>query len=210
MNHACFRQGHKDSTLRSTPEKTVWQLSITLHSEWKNDQVESCALLHAQYCNCLNYGDNYSSVHNNHVQIATREKMNHACFWWGHKNSTPGSTPEKTVWQLSITLHSEWKNDQVESCALLHLHNAVVALITETITILCIIIVCKYQLPGYTAESTTEIAVSDLPLVCIVDIKHRCDSMWGTEYISWIKKFIGQKWIFQKLHEIRAILKTVQ
>ena len=115
-----------------------------------------------------NNGESYSSVHNNSVQIANREKMNHACFWQGHKDSTPGSTPEKTVWQLSITLHSKWKNDQVESCALLHLHSTVIALITETITVLCIIIMCKYQLPGYTAESTVEIAVSDLPLVCNV------------------------------------------
>ena len=33
--------------------------------------MESCPLLHAQYSNCLNYGGNYCSVHNNHVQIAT-------------------------------------------------------------------------------------------------------------------------------------------
>ena len=165
---AKLRKGNVFTGVCVSPEKTVWQLSITLHSVWKNDQVESCALLLTQYSNCLNYGGNYCSVHNNHVQIATREKMNHACFRRGHKNSTPGSTPEKTVWQLSITLHSKWKNDQVVSCALLHFHSTVIALITETITVLCIIIVCKYQLPGYTAESTVEIAVSDLPLVCNV------------------------------------------
>ena len=133
MNHACFWWGHKDSTPGSTPEKTVWQLSIP-SEKWpdgifKNDRVFfhrfgitkrcSCAC-HGQLHNCSNWLNQVwhpaaLTKTDIYTQWCKNNGKNIYCDFCKIMDSTPGSTPEKMVWQLSITLHSEWKNDQVES-----------------------------------------------------------------------------------------------
>ena len=94
------------SQLHNSTQSTMPQSTAQLQRLVKPSLVFSCIDKNGHLQWCKNNGKN------RHLQWWKNNGKNIYCDFCKIMDSTPGSTLEKTVWQLSITLHSEWKNDQ--------------------------------------------------------------------------------------------------